>query len=94
MAAVSGNQRSPIARTIGRLMTIPEKTHIKRIPNIMATLLTGRVDRTPQELPGSIHAHDNPAGRKPLRRKVSGLRGFPQASVLPVRGRAPGRPDG
>lgn len=45
----------------------------------MATLLTGRVDRIPQELPGSICAHGNPAGRKPLRRKVSGLRGFPQA---------------
>jgi len=64
---------------MGRLMTMPENTHIERITKIMATLLTGRVDRIPQELPGSIHAHGNPAGRKPLRRKVSGLRGFPQA---------------
>ncbi len=46
MAAVSGYQRSPIARTIGRLMTIPEKTHIKRITNIMATLLARWVDRS------------------------------------------------
>lgn len=78
--AAGASYRNPIARTMGRLMKIPENTHIKRITKIMAMLLTGWIDRIPQELLGSIRAHGNPAGRKPLGRKVSGLRGFPQAS--------------
>lgn len=60
-------------------MTMPENTHIKRITKIMATLLTGRVDRIPQELPGLIRARGNPAGRKSLHGKTSGLRDSPQA---------------
>ena len=42
--AVSDYQRSRIARTMGRLMTTPEKTHIERITNIMAMLLARWVD--------------------------------------------------
>jgi len=34
----------------------------------------------PQDLPGLRRARDNPAGRKPLHEKVSGLRGYPQAN--------------
>jgi len=71
--------RSPSARTIGRLMMMPEATHIERITSVMALLLAGLLDLTPQELPGLIRARGNPAGRKPLRRKASGLRDYPQA---------------
>lgn len=77
--AASALHRSPIARMIGRLMTIPETTHIERITSVMALLLAGLFGLAPQELPGLIRARSNPAGRKPLRGKTSGLRGFPQA---------------
>lgn len=72
--AASALHRSPIARMIGRLMTIPETTHIEMITSVMALLLAGLFGLAPQELPGLIRARSNPAGRKPLRGKTSGLR--------------------
>ena len=86
--------RSPSARTIGRLMTIPETTHIERITSVMALLLAGLLDLTPQELPGLIRARGNPAGRKSLHGKTSGLRGIPQAHLSVTGVPAPERSDG
>jgi hypothetical protein len=41
-------------------MMKPETAHIERIRNIMARLLVGL--KTPHELPGLMHARNNPAG--------------------------------
>jgi len=77
-------------------MMMPETTHIERITSVMALLLAGLLDLTPQELPGLIRARGNPAGRKSLHGKTSGLRDYPQAvSVSCSTGfPAPGSPGG
>jgi hypothetical protein len=47
-----------------------------------------------QELPGLIRARGNPAGRKSLHGKTSGLRGIPQAHLSVTGVPAPERSDG
>jgi hypothetical protein len=57
------NQRSPSARTSGRLMTIPETTHIERITSVMA--FPCWVDGLTRKAARLSARPDNPAGRKP-----------------------------